>query len=1128
MHYAQALRRACSGWVAPAIVILGSLASAQGWVKGSYLSNAQADCPPFVFVAMPLSATGFGTDVRDQFALGSPGRQLMFMARQRAQPVVLFPRAVHKSRGLVNSPSLGDGSVHEPTVYHDSVHDQYWTIVAYANDLANRDLTRPCELYAINVTAAVRNPATFDPDSLPVSRLTESPTTASAVFAKAFNPTWASQAFWSYGIKSHFATNSGPCVVDQEQGPTLYFASNERRAGGFGLMAGELAFTPTSARLLATREIQHFGTTSLITFFETPGGCAGAYQSSVESPGQWGLFEFHSDEAAWTTATGYGNGSNVSDHNGTTIAVGVDPADSEIAVTRYYLNNNESFGSIMLVPYAKLGLNTDDGKKAINQVGMRNLFPGISPTADDPSWVGKFGMPGGGRRGTNPANVELFLTYSPTCSNERVQPCAAPYHATLVAVTDISSGIAPRTGQWGPQNASSYSNPAFDDSVGVYGVLKHPGIHAFWMRPLLTQPQRFGWKHRRRSPLLGPAKFVLPHHPALKDMPVAKVTAGPIYNTDVRSMASRLGGSYDPTTEVRNANNTHHLSMRVSCLTKDVSPSSLTAQDVWGVRVFATDPDVQRHYYAGNVRRIHRNSGWGYLHHSGGVNQGSDGDAVEFERTRLLSDVPAAPDGSVSFLVPANIPVRLSLLHKDGSILAAHRAHHSFAPGQVENRCTGCHQHGEGKGVDPRNLAAFQPSYRPFNTLTDTGKLDWNASGQTVFTTHANTPSLPVPEFKKDIWPLLKSDCRSCHDSSFDPNGDGLAKFDLSMPIAQAVPKANPALVDRETAIWSWLHNQRYINRYVNGAKSPLAWYFSGVADDTTVRLDGETNARYRSRTGSKYWITTRFAPPSPRATYNPHAGVADKRHAYKVIEWIDAGAAIDHDNGGSQPTNGGGVNYDGYQIALSARLVDPWTAPRDLVVGFWDVDNNVTRITVTARGHVQNFTHPTGFPNGSQRVRLPAGLGFADRVTVEAVDANDNHTRTEKSVKQLWLEAETHRGDVRLSVNGPVFRGGERIEFSIDADASCAGRTFVVLGSFGIYPGTPMASLPFGIYDLPNFDALTAATVGLVGSLDGAGNGTIRLPLPAGLPPVSDIHCVAIVVKTALAKSNVVDIKFE
>lgn len=1110
-----------------ALALASTRAAAQGWVKGPYLTNPATDCPPFVFLSLPIPDPKFGTDVLDQFSLGGPGRQLMFMARARNQPVPLFPRTVHRTQGLINSPSLSAGSVHEPTVYHDPRNDRFWVIFAYANDLATRNIARPCELYAMDITAAVANPTTFDPNTLPVSKLTDSPTTATGIFARAFNPTGASGTWWLNGIEAHPAMNTGPCVVDEEHGPTLYFASNERRAGGFGLYAADLDFTGPSVRLLNRREIHHFGTTSLISFFATPGGCGGSYQSSIESSGQWGLFEFHSDEGTWTTATGYGNGSNIADHNGTTIAIGNDPRNSEIAFTRYYLNNNQAFGAILLVPYAKLGFNTDDGVSRIAQAGLRSLFPAIHQTHDGPSWVGKFALPAAGRHGRDPRAVELFLTYTPTCGGERVGGCMTkPYHATLVAVTDISTGIAPRAGTWSQSSPSTYENPAFDDSVGVHGVLKHPERHAFALRPILTHEQRFGWKRREVAPLFGRPSFVLPHYPALADMPVAKVMAGPIHDTDVLPMARRLSGRYDPTTEPRNATSVHALSLRVSCLTKNVLPSSLTAQDVWGIRLFVTDPKVQRHYYAGTARRIERGSGRGYLHHNGGLNNKSDGDAIEFERTRLLSDVPAEPDGSISFLVPANVPIRFSLLSRDGTVLAAQRSHHSWAPGQVDGRCAGCHQHVEGQWRDPRGTLAFQPGHRPFNTLSDTGKLDWDQAGNPVFTVHANTPTRRVPEFKADIWPLLRSECASCHDSSVDPGGSGIARFDMNMPISTAVPRANAALVDRETAVWSWFHNARYVNRYLGAAKSPLAWHFAGVADDQAVRLDGETNARYVNQPESRYWITTRFVPPPPRAPFNPHPGVRDKRMAYKVIEWIDAGAAIDHDLGATGTANGGGVNHDGYQIALSARLVDPWNQPRALVVGFWDVDSNVTSIAVTAGGQTQRFTHPTGFPNGTLSVTLPAGLGTLDSVVVEAADLYDNRSRVEKSLKRLWLEAEPHRGQVTLAAGNRVADQRGRIAFTVSAAPAFAGSPFAIPLSFDIQPGTPVAPLRLGLYELPNFDALAAATFHIGGVLDAQGNGRFSIYLPAAIPGIHDVFGAALVLlPNGVAKSNLVNV---
>jgi len=986
------------------LVALPPSAAAQGgWVKGSYLD---ASCPPFVFLAQPVTQIKFGIDVTEQLNLGDPGRQLMFMDHRLSQPVLLFPRPSHR-RSLINSPRLKDGSVTEPSVYHDRIRGQFWVFFSYGNDVRNPDVTRPCEVYAINVTDAVKSPQSFDPDALPASRITHSPNTVGKVLSQSFNPTWVSQSFWSNGLARNPAVNQTPVVVDEEHGPVLYFASNERRAGGFGLQASDLHFTQTSVSMESSRPIQHFGTTSMVGFFESPGGCAGSYLSSVESRGQWSIFEFGSDEGLWTPISGYANGTNVADHGGTTIAASSDPGKSHVVVTRYYVNNNQGVGSLLILPYEKRGLNIDNKGQTIEQAGLWNLFPDIDPDQDRPSYVGKFALPAAGRItpfakgiGGRPSSstggvgalrdVELFATYSAGCSNLRQSACAVPFHLTLVALTDLSNPIHPKEG-FGSQNSTSFSNPAYDESKGVYGVLKHREMHCFAMKPLIGHSERFAWSHRSVEPLPSKLDAVAAHYPGLADMPVAQVAAGPLYKTDVRPYGRR-GSTYDPTTITRNGS-INRVELLTACLTKDMAPETLKAGDIAGMRIFITDPKVRNLYYGGN-RRIHENSGWGYLHHDGSGRPKNDSDGVERERVRLLSDVPVESDGSISFLLPANLPVRFNLVHKDGTVLAAHRAHHSFAPGQLDKRCAGCHNHQAEGQVSTAGLRAFQSGYRPFDTLRTTGKFGWDSRGKTVFTTTPK-PTLPVLEWKSDIWPLMVAECASCHDSGRNPNGMGLAGFDMNMPIKQAVPVAT-ATVARETAIWSYLNNYRFINRVVGAAKSPFTWYFTGLANDDEIRLDGETNAKYRARQGSQYWITTNVGG------FNPHPGIQDRAAVYKVIEWIDAGAPIDHDHvgEGGQEINGGGVNYDGYQIAVSLQL-DLATA-RQLTIGYWDVDSNVVQLDIYVNDILyQEHPVPQGV-NGTEVINLPPGLPDDSQIRVQAIDENNNRSYTEKSIWKL------------------------------------------------------------------------------------------------------------------------------
>ncbi len=116
---------------AASIVFLASSPAHAQWVRGSYLSPA-GSCPPFVFVTLTTANNQrqLGADAQDDLDLGAPGRQLWFMDRRMADPILVFPLATHVTQGLVSSP-ISKGSVHEPSVYHHLETNQYWVIFEY-------------------------------------------------------------------------------------------------------------------------------------------------------------------------------------------------------------------------------------------------------------------------------------------------------------------------------------------------------------------------------------------------------------------------------------------------------------------------------------------------------------------------------------------------------------------------------------------------------------------------------------------------------------------------------------------------------------------------------------------------------------------------------------------------------------------------------------------------------------------------------------------------------------------------------------------------------------------------------------------------------------------------------------
>lgn len=260
----------------------------------------------------------------------------------------------------------------------------------------------------------------------------------------------------------------------------------------------------------------------------------------------------------------------------------------------------------------------------------------------------------------------------------------------------------------------------------------------------------------------------------------------------------------------------------------------------------------------------------------------------------------------------------------------------------------------------------------------------------------------------------------------------------------------------------------------------------------------------------------------------NPHSAtgtyrVSDRSKVQKVIEWIDAGAAIDHNavwNG--QPDARRGVNGDGYQIALSASLQSFYSG--NLVVGYWDAFANITTVKVSARGIALNPHTPNG--NGTHVFDLTPALPLTkhDNIVVEAIDAAGNRSVIEKTVRQLLLESETHRGEARLTPEPTIYAPGDTLKFTVDAPAH-AGQFYLVAMSEGIQPGYEAAGLNLDLYLLPNLDTwlVNSILAGVQGPLDSDGLGIYTMPTTGGMPPV-ELYCTAIVLTGGglAAKSNI------
>lgn len=116
---------------------------------------------------------------------------------------------------------------------------------------------------------------------------------------------------------------------------------------------------------------------------------------------------------------------------------------------------------------------------------------------------------------------------------------------------------------------------------------------------------------------------------------------------------------------------------------------------------------------------------------------------------RLLGTVPVEEDGSAIFKVPANTPISIQPLDKDGAAIQWMRSWFTGMPGEVVS-CVGCHED-QNKIVIPKRVIASQKA--PL-------KLEQPKGGVRSFT------------FDLEVQPILDRACIACH------TGEGKA-FDL-------------------------------------------------------------------------------------------------------------------------------------------------------------------------------------------------------------------------------------------------------------------------------------------------------------------------------------------------------------
>ncbi len=119
------------------------------------------------------------------------------------------------------------------------------------------------------------------------------------------------------------------------------------------------------------------------------------------------------------------------------------------------------------------------------------------------------------------------------------------------------------------------------------------------------------------------------------------------------------------------------------------------------------------------------------------------GNEGSWDVKRIHGTVPVLEDGSALFKVPANRPLALQPLDKDGKALALMRTWFTVMPGETQS-CVGCH---EGQGMSPTSKPALAARKRPS-------------------TIKPFVAGVRGYSFERDVQPVLDKYCAGCHDGS--------------------------------------------------------------------------------------------------------------------------------------------------------------------------------------------------------------------------------------------------------------------------------------------------------------------------------------------------------------------------
>jgi len=436
-------------------------------------------------------------------------------------------------------------------------------------------------------------------------------------------------------------------------------------------------------------------------------------------------------------------------------------------------------------------------------------------------------------------------------------------------------------------------------------------------------------------------------------------------------------------------NERHGKGRKTTFVIQGTDVGNITPNDLYGIRVLAT---TQNFYSGGSGRstieedngllpdnrqnRVYKNykshgENWKILGEFPVVGPDSvrNSDQSIPDPTLDPSLWPGAPAGlgmdDTSFLakIPANTSFMYQGIDRRGMTLFTEMTWRHAKPGQTSASCGGCHAHSV-PGIRFKDKKADDPQYDPWNLVDETPYIETDNQGNPILTI---LPQGAVDvEFSRDIYPVLKDKCASCHATSGDgPPGPGdpdpQAKFsmfdstlfdgdsDHTNDSFQSIVRAWYALAKDNTQKHaagtipgSSVYWEPQMSRYVRALQaraSLLTWQIYNE------RLDGRTNGDLPdSGSDADLNFDTNVGCTADTVLTNQEKG--------KITRWIDLGAIIDfktHTVGSTQYVRDEQRYTDDNHIPVLHVDLYQESGVAKLKVGAYDMESGINLTPSTA-----------------------------------------------------------------------------------------------------------------------------------------------------------------------------------